>query len=72
VDQQHECKAWLQAEGRRAGWLAERLGVHPSLLSHWLAGRRPIPVEQARRIEAMSAGQVKVAAWNCETTSSEP
>lgn len=72
MEQLHECKVWLRAEGRQAGWLAKQLGVHPSLLSHWLAGRRQIPVEQAHQIEALSGGRVKVAAWSSETTSSEP
>lgn len=68
----HQCSVWLRQEGRRYAWLADQLGVHPSALSHWLAGRREIPVEQARRIERLSRGKVKVDAWSYVTTKAEP
>ena len=65
------CRAWLQAEGRKSLWLAGVLGVDPTLVSHWLAGRRQPPPAAAEAIEGLSKGLVTGAAWNCETTSTE-
>ena len=33
----------LQAQGRRASWVAARLGVHRNTMSRWVNGREPIP-----------------------------
>lgn len=66
----HACSVWLRQEGRTHKWLADQLGVHQSQLSHWMAGRREIALDTAKRIERLSAGKVKVSAWNCETTRS--
>jgi hypothetical protein len=60
-------KSLIETHGKKY-----QLGVHPSALSHWLAGRREIPAEQARRIERLSRGKVKVDAWSYVTTKTEP
>lgn len=33
----------LEAQGRRASWVATRLGVHRNTMSRWVNGREPIP-----------------------------
>ncbi len=33
----------LETQGRSLEWLARQLGVHRTLLSHYKAGRRPMP-----------------------------
>ncbi|HEX6020637.1 MAG TPA: helix-turn-helix transcriptional regulator [Solirubrobacter sp.] len=39
--------------GFTKGFIAAVMGVHPSLLSHWLAGRRPVPEEYRPRLAAL-------------------
>lgn len=57
------CRAWLDAEGRKASWVAGRLGVDESAVSHWLAGRRR-PEQPAREaLEALSGGAVRADRW---------
>jgi hypothetical protein len=65
------CRAWLELEGRKSVWLAARLGVDATLVSHWLAGRRQPPPAAAAAIEGLSNGLVGGATWSCETTSTE-
>ena len=38
-----EFRAALKALGIKQTWLAERLGVHKSTVSHWTTGAAPIP-----------------------------
>lgn len=40
----------LSNQGRRKDWLAEQVGVHPSIISHLLAGRRTADSRLARAI----------------------
>ena len=63
VDGATACRAWLQAEGRKSTWLAAQLGVDPSLVSHWLAGRRQPTPEQAQAIQRLSDGVVPADVW---------
>jgi hypothetical protein len=56
--------AWLDESGRKAVWVADRLGVDPSLVSHWLAGRRSPSTEQAAALQALSSGLVPEASWS--------
>ena len=42
----------LTAQGRRKDWLAAQCGVHPSMLSHLLAGRRTATADVAERLAA--------------------
>lgn len=65
-------RQWLATEGRKAIWLADRLGVDQTLVSHWLAGRRVPPYEMAEAIEVLSDRVVWRSMWNCAITSSEP
>ncbi|MBM5812990.1 MAG: helix-turn-helix transcriptional regulator [Gammaproteobacteria bacterium] len=70
---QRECKveaagaallrAWLDESGRKSAWLADRLGVDASLVSHWTAGRRVPSVEQAGALAALSSGLVPEGSW---------
>lgn len=40
----------LSRQGRRRDWLAERVGVHPSFITHIAAGRRTVDEELAQAI----------------------
>ena len=42
---EHPVSQALASAGRRKDWLARQLGIHPTLLSHYLAGRRQPPDE---------------------------
>ena len=33
----------LAETGHKQAWLAERLNLHPSSISRWVLGKRPIP-----------------------------
>lgn len=41
--------ALLAARGVKKVWLARELGIDPTLLSHYLSGRRPVPHDFYRR-----------------------
>jgi transcriptional regulator with XRE-family HTH domain len=43
----------LLAQGRKRTWLAAQVGVHPSLITHILSGRRTASEELATRIAAV-------------------
>lgn len=43
--------AAIQAAGGQKA-LAESIGVHPSLISQWRSGHRPVSAERCRAIEA--------------------
>jgi DNA-binding transcriptional regulator YdaS (Cro superfamily) len=40
----------LTAQGRSASWLAERLGVHQTLVSRWVRGAASVPTDQRARV----------------------
>lgn len=44
---------FLRDQGRKQRWLAERLGVHESLVSEWVNGHRSISEHRARQIAAI-------------------
>lgn len=39
----------LEKRGQSQRWLAKHLGIHESLLTHYKAGRRPVPDDVLRR-----------------------
>ncbi|MFN8533872.1 MAG: helix-turn-helix transcriptional regulator [Dehalococcoidia bacterium] len=39
----------IAEQGRQRQWLAARLGYSPAMLSFWLTGYRPMPIEMAFR-----------------------
>ncbi len=41
---------WLNREGRKQLWLADRIGVHPSMISHIVTGKRKPTRAQAAKI----------------------
>lgn len=43
-----------------ASKLADALGVTPSAVAQWKSGERPIPVERAQQIQALTRGAVTV------------
>ncbi len=43
-------RSLLATQGRRKDWLAKQAGIHPSLLSHVMAGRRTVSSDVAERI----------------------
>lgn len=47
-----DLQSLLLTQGRRKDWLAAQCGVHPSMLSHLLAGRRTATAEVAERMAA--------------------
>ena len=47
-----ELRSVLEAQGRRKDWLAAQAGIHPSLLSHAMAGRRSVTEDVAERMAA--------------------
>lgn len=55
--------AWLDESGRKSSWVADRLGVDASLISHWLGARRVPSAEQAAALEALSSGLVRASSW---------
>ncbi|MBS1871164.1 MAG: helix-turn-helix transcriptional regulator [Actinobacteria bacterium] len=40
----------LAETGHKQAWLAERLNLHPSSVSRWVLGKRPIPRRYAQSI----------------------
>lgn len=40
----------MAAQGRMVDWLARQVGVHPSLISHAIAGRRTVGEATANRV----------------------
>ena len=54
---------WLQATGRKQGWLARQLGVSPAMVSRWLHGRAcPYPRRRCE-IEQVTGGVVSATSW---------
>lgn len=54
---------WLKKEGRRKGWLADKLKINGSTLSRWL-NASAIPQKNNReRIEEETSGAVPKGAW---------
>jgi DNA-binding transcriptional regulator YdaS (Cro superfamily) len=45
-------------DGMKRSQLARALEVHPSLISQWLSGHRPIAAEQVLPIEKATGGRV--------------
>lgn len=45
-----ELRSLLLAQGRRKDWLAAQAGIHPSFLSHLIAGRRTASEDVAERL----------------------
>lgn len=43
----------MQAQGRRQTWLAAQLGVHKSLITHILKGRRSVARDSGERIASL-------------------
>lgn len=44
----------MKALGLRQRWLAERLGVHVSTISHWAKGHAPVPRYAESYLKALS------------------
>lgn len=59
-------KAWLIREGRKQAWLAEKLDVSASLISHWLAGRRVPSQEQQEALMVLTRGAVTPGDWRLQ------
>lgn len=43
----------LKLQGRKARWLAQKVGVHEALLSHAMSGNRTIDATAANRISEL-------------------
>lgn len=51
--ERHPLAVVLASGGRRKNWLAEQLGIHPTMLSHYLARRRVPPEDFYIRAAAL-------------------
>jgi DNA-binding transcriptional regulator YdaS (Cro superfamily) len=40
----------LAETGRKQAWLADELNIHPSSVSRWILGRRPLPMRYVQPI----------------------
>ena len=60
MDQQNSesLRLWLAERRGRQVALAAHVGVRPTVVSAWISGRRPVPVEHAADIEVFSGGAV--------------
>lgn len=54
-----ELKAAIVDEGRRQNWLADKVGVDPAILSHWIAGNRSPNAEQRKALAKLLNRKVK-------------
>ena len=45
----------LEDQGRRAAWVAARLGVHRNTVSRWVNGREPIPAARIAQLAILLA-----------------
>lgn len=41
-----QARSEIEQRGLRHSWVAQKVGVSPSYLSHILAGRRPVPLPE--------------------------
>ena len=57
----HPVADWLKREGRKANWLAARLGITPQYLCALTSGTRQPSIELAARVEEATGGAVKAA-----------
>ncbi len=64
----HPLSAWLCREGRKRRWLALQLGVDPSLIAHWIAGRREPSQRHKAAIAIVTENEVSEKSWNCDHT----
>lgn len=49
---------WLSESGVSQFSFAKSIGVHQSMISQWVCGTRPIPVERMADIERLTEGKV--------------
>jgi DNA-binding transcriptional regulator YdaS (Cro superfamily) len=51
-------RAYLDEKRGRCVWLAKKIGAHPSDVSAWASGARPVPIPFGWPIERDTGGQV--------------
>lgn len=44
---------WLEQEGRQRKWLARKIGVSRSTISHWISGARRPSAQHRQQLEAL-------------------
>lgn len=54
---------WLVSEGRKGGWVAEKIGVDRATFSLWLCGHRAPHHRYRGQLEALTGGAVPQDAW---------
>lgn len=54
---------WIKLEGRKAAWLADRLGVSRDAVYQWRQGNRLPIMPYRREIERITEGAVPADAW---------
>lgn len=55
----HLLETYMRDNGITQIAMAEKLGVHQSLISQWIKGARPIAPKKAKAIEEATGGLVK-------------
>lgn len=53
-----DLKNYLSAKRGRMSWLCREIGAYPSDMSRWADGKRPVPAHFARKIDAVTKGEV--------------
>lgn len=56
-------KRWRESEGLTQSGVAELVKVDQPTVAHWEAGRREPSVDEALRLDEVSAGVVSVRVW---------
>lgn len=51
---EHPVRVWSQERGVKLQWLAGRIGVSPSMLTHYLTGRKVPTQERMERIAVLT------------------
>lgn len=54
---------WLKTEGRKHGWMAEKVATSQKTFGWWLSSRAVPSAAQANHIDTITGGQVPASAW---------
>ena len=54
---------WLDREGRKKIWLAERVATSQKTLGWWLSGRAVPSASHAAHLETLTGGEIPASAW---------
>lgn len=54
---------WFLTHGVSRVWMAQKLGVHVTLVSRWATGQRRPSIHLAKRVAKLTEGEVPVTVW---------